>query len=62
MLNGLKYSVWTSRGAGLVLAFDGGMIVVPSTAFLTDHVKLMDSVEEFGHLVEAEATMVIPRR
>lgn len=28
-LNGLKYSVWTSRGAGLVLAFDGGMILIP---------------------------------
>lgn len=28
-LNGLKWSVWTSRGAGLVLAFDGGMILVP---------------------------------
>lgn len=29
-LNGLRYSVWTSRGAGLVLAFDGGLILVPS--------------------------------
>ncbi len=29
VLNGLKYSVWTSRGAGLVLAFDGGLILVP---------------------------------
>ena len=29
-LNGLKFSVWTSRGAGLVLAFDGAMILVPS--------------------------------
>ncbi|EIW70423.1 hypothetical protein TREMEDRAFT_68048 [Tremella mesenterica DSM 1558] len=28
-LNGLKFSVWTSRGAGLVLAFDGGMILLP---------------------------------
>jgi NADPH oxidase len=28
-LNSLKYSVWTSRGAGLVLAFLGGMILVP---------------------------------
>ncbi|KAI9639408.1 ferric reductase NAD binding domain-containing protein [Dioszegia hungarica] len=28
-LNGLKYSVWTSRGAGLVLAFDGGLILLP---------------------------------
>jgi NADPH oxidase len=28
-LNGLKYSVWTSRGAGLVLAFDGGLILIP---------------------------------
>lgn len=28
-LNGLKFSVWCSRGAGLVLAFDGGMILVP---------------------------------
>ncbi|RDX55749.1 NADPH oxidase [Lentinus brumalis] len=28
-LNGLKWSVWTSRGAGLVLAFDGGLILVP---------------------------------
>jgi len=28
-LNGLKFSVWISRGAGLVLAFDGGMILVP---------------------------------
>ncbi|KAI0801157.1 NADPH oxidase [Fomes fomentarius] len=28
-LNGLTWSVWTSRGAGLVLAFDGGMILVP---------------------------------
>jgi hypothetical protein len=38
-LNGLKYSVWTSRGAGLVLAFDGGLILVPSEclAYLTFH-------------------------
>jgi NADPH oxidase len=28
-LNGLKYSVWTSRGAGLVLAYDGGLILLP---------------------------------
>lgn len=28
-LNTLKFSVWTSRGAGLVLALDGGMILVP---------------------------------
>lgn len=28
-LNGLKWSVWTSRGAGLVLAFDGGLILLP---------------------------------
>ena len=28
-LNSLKWSVWTSRGAGLVLAFDGGLILVP---------------------------------
>ena len=28
-LNGLTFSVWCSRGAGLVLAFDGGMILVP---------------------------------
>jgi NADPH oxidase len=28
-LNGLGFSVWTSRGAGLVLALDGGMILVP---------------------------------
>ncbi|ORY32825.1 FAD-binding domain-domain-containing protein [Naematelia encephala] len=28
-LNGLKFSVWISRGAGLALAFDGGMILVP---------------------------------
>ncbi|KAA1468692.1 NADPH oxidase [Dentipellis sp. KUC8613] len=28
-LNGLKFSVWVSRGAGLVLAFDGGLILVP---------------------------------
>jgi len=28
-LNTLKFSVWTSRGAGLVLAFDGGMILIP---------------------------------
>jgi NADPH oxidase len=28
-LNKLRYSVWTSRGAGLVLAFDGAMILVP---------------------------------
>lgn len=28
-LNTLGYSVWTSRGAGLVLAFDGGMILIP---------------------------------
>jgi NADPH oxidase len=28
-LNGLLYSVWTSRGAGLVLAFDGGLILIP---------------------------------
>ncbi|KAJ6629372.1 NADPH oxidase [Mycena sp. CBHHK59/15] len=28
-LNLLQYSVWVSRGAGLVLAFDGGLILVP---------------------------------
>ncbi|KAK0506352.1 NADPH oxidase [Armillaria luteobubalina] len=28
-LNALTWSVWTSRGAGLALAFDGGMILVP---------------------------------
>ncbi|KAF8202852.1 NADPH oxidase isoform 1 [Pholiota molesta] len=28
-LNTLKYSVWLSRGAGLVLAFDGGLILLP---------------------------------
>ncbi|GBE78027.1 NADPH oxidase [Sparassis latifolia] len=28
-LNGLKFSVWISRGAGLVLAFCGGMLLVP---------------------------------
>ncbi|KAL0951290.1 hypothetical protein HGRIS_008001 [Hohenbuehelia grisea] len=28
-LNGLQFSVWTSRGAGLVLAFDGGLILLP---------------------------------
>lgn len=28
-LNGLKFSVWTSRGAGLVLGYDGFMILVP---------------------------------
>jgi hypothetical protein len=29
-LNMLKFSVWSSRGAGLVLAFDGAMVLVPS--------------------------------
>jgi len=28
-LNSLKFSVWISRGAGLVLAFDGGLILIP---------------------------------
>jgi len=28
-LNTLKFSVWTSRGAGLVLAFDGAAILIP---------------------------------
>lgn len=28
-LNGLTYSVWTSRGAGLVLAYTGGLILLP---------------------------------
>jgi NADPH oxidase len=28
-LNSLKWSVWCSRGAGLVLAFDGGLILLP---------------------------------
>lgn len=28
-LNSLKFSVWTSRGAGLVLALDGGLILIP---------------------------------
>ena len=28
-LNVLKYSVWVSRGAGLVLAFDAGLILIP---------------------------------
>lgn len=29
VLNGLTWSVWSSRGAGLVLALDGGLILVP---------------------------------
>ena len=29
VLNSLTWSVWTSRGAGLVLAFDGALILVP---------------------------------
>jgi len=28
-LNTLGFSVWTSRGAGLVLAYDGGLILIP---------------------------------
>lgn len=28
-LNSLKYSVWISRGAGLALAYDGGLIMLP---------------------------------
>jgi NADPH oxidase 1 len=28
-LNGLTWSVWSSRGAGLVLAYDGGLILIP---------------------------------
>ncbi|KAF8641096.1 hypothetical protein AX17_000739 [Amanita inopinata Kibby_2008] len=28
-LNSLKFSVWVSRAAGLALAFDGGMILIP---------------------------------
>lgn len=28
-LNGLQWSVWCSRGAGLVLAYDGGLILLP---------------------------------
>lgn len=28
-LNSLQYSVWISRGAGLVLAYDGGLIMLP---------------------------------
>ncbi|KAF9455105.1 NADPH oxidase isoform 1 [Macrolepiota fuliginosa MF-IS2] len=28
-LNSLKWSVWSSRGAGLVLAYDGGLILLP---------------------------------
>ncbi|KAL9715869.1 hypothetical protein Ac2012v2_000312 [Leucoagaricus gongylophorus] len=28
-LNGLTWSVWASRGAGLVLAYDGGLILLP---------------------------------
>ncbi|KAI5785914.1 ferric reductase NAD binding domain-containing protein [Geopyxis carbonaria] len=28
-LNGLSYSVWISRGAGLALSFDGGLILLP---------------------------------
>jgi NADPH oxidase len=28
-LNKLKYSVWISRGAGLALAYDGGLIMLP---------------------------------
>lgn len=28
-LNTLTYSVWVSRGAGLALAFDGGLILLP---------------------------------
>src|SRR6266403_3187087 len=29
ILNGLTFSVWTSRGAGLVLAYTGGLILLP---------------------------------
>jgi NADPH oxidase 1 len=29
VLNGLTWSVWSSRGAGLVLALDGGLILLP---------------------------------
>lgn len=28
-LNTLEYSVWVSRGAGLALAYDAGMILLP---------------------------------
>ncbi|KZP00841.1 NADPH oxidase [Calocera viscosa TUFC12733] len=37
-LNGLQWSVWTSRGAGLVLALDGFMILVP---MLRNIIKLL---------------------
>ncbi|ORX35783.1 ferric reductase NAD binding domain-domain-containing protein [Kockovaella imperatae] len=37
-LNGLRYSVWTSRGAGLVLAFDGTIILLP---MLRNLIKLL---------------------
>ena len=29
LLNKLRYSVWSSRGAGLVLAFDGALLLLP---------------------------------
>jgi NADPH oxidase len=38
-LNGLTYSVWTSRGAGLVLALDGGLILVPMLRNILRHVR-----------------------
>jgi len=28
-LNGLKYSVWSSRGAGLCLGVDGALLLLP---------------------------------
>ncbi|WWC62059.1 uncharacterized protein I303_104648 [Kwoniella dejecticola CBS 10117] len=38
-LNGLKFSVWISRGAGLVLAFDGGLILVPMLRNLLKRIR-----------------------
>jgi len=50
----------------LVLAFDGGMILVPSMSLspspLFDHHPADDSAQEFGDDAAAEAPVVVPRR
>ncbi|KAF8320516.1 NADPH oxidase [Cantharellus anzutake] len=38
-LNSLRFSVWTSRGAGLVLAYDGGLILLPMLRNVIRHLR-----------------------
>ena len=53
-LNKLKFSVWSSRGAGLVLALDGGLILLPGTYFISvfKFILIVNSVKKFLIFIE----------